>query len=323
MVLGHIADGYLKAGSFPASADVLGWVFNAIYSFHMPLFFAISGYVYRAAYFDEEQHMVKRRVFQQIGNLLAVYILFSVCFGAFKIVCGRFANSDVSASDLLLIGVRAISPYWYIYVLIQFYLLFSLTGFSRASAAGMFGCAVVACVLSMFVGGDTLFEIKKSLYYLLFFCGGYSKAGREDGGKPLVTVVAFCVAVALCAVFWNDARSIHRIPVVNMLVASGIVWMIWYGFEHIHVLGDNRLLQKVGGVSMEIYVLHCIFTAGNRVLLPLLGLHDVYVCIAVNFMISLCVPVAAAVLSRKLGIHDLLFKPVTFITKRRAKGDPA
>lgn len=40
VVLGHIADGYLSAGTFPEHKTVLLGIYNFIYAFHMPLFIA-------------------------------------------------------------------------------------------------------------------------------------------------------------------------------------------------------------------------------------------------------------------------------------------
>mgnify|MGYP004649019485 FL=1 len=38
VILGHIADGYLGAKTFPANKGVLQAIYNCMYAFHMPLF---------------------------------------------------------------------------------------------------------------------------------------------------------------------------------------------------------------------------------------------------------------------------------------------
>lgn len=50
VVLGHVADGYLSAGAFPEHKTALLAIYNLIYSFHMPLFNCLSGYVFYLAY---------------------------------------------------------------------------------------------------------------------------------------------------------------------------------------------------------------------------------------------------------------------------------
>ncbi len=44
VVLGHIANGYLNSKIVPDTA-VYQHIYNIVYSFHMPLFFLISGFV--------------------------------------------------------------------------------------------------------------------------------------------------------------------------------------------------------------------------------------------------------------------------------------
>lgn len=50
VVVGHVADGYLGAGLYPAYRRVLSAAYDWVYSFHMALFFALSGFVFYKAY---------------------------------------------------------------------------------------------------------------------------------------------------------------------------------------------------------------------------------------------------------------------------------
>lgn len=51
VVLGHVLSGYLDAGTFPAAYDSFYAVRTWIYSFHMPLFFLLSGFTFTLAYY--------------------------------------------------------------------------------------------------------------------------------------------------------------------------------------------------------------------------------------------------------------------------------
>ena len=66
---------------------------------------------------------------------------------------------------------------------------------------------------------------------------------------------------------------------------------------------------------MEIYVLHCYFTAGNRVILLKLGLHNFYFNFIVNCVISTIFPILISIFTRKIGIYELFFKPMNFLNK--------
>ena len=51
VVIGHVVDGYIGAGMYLEQVEIMEDIFNLIYSFHMALFFAISGMTCRLAYF--------------------------------------------------------------------------------------------------------------------------------------------------------------------------------------------------------------------------------------------------------------------------------
>ena len=47
VVIGHVFRGYTAAGLFPEYQTAFAYIDYTIYSFHMPLFFLLSGYLYR------------------------------------------------------------------------------------------------------------------------------------------------------------------------------------------------------------------------------------------------------------------------------------
>ena len=128
VVLGHVAQSYLDSGMFPEANWLLQAMFNGTYSFHMPFFFILSGFVYFRAYFDDVDRPEPGRVRTQLLNLLGVYVLFSLVYGAFRIAFGAYANGETRPIDLLLIWMHPIAEYWYLYVLMALYLLFLLPG---------------------------------------------------------------------------------------------------------------------------------------------------------------------------------------------------
>ena len=46
VVIGHCATDCMSSGNYPAYKSLINAIYSFIYSFHMPLFFTISGYVF-------------------------------------------------------------------------------------------------------------------------------------------------------------------------------------------------------------------------------------------------------------------------------------
>ena len=109
VVLGHIADGYLDAGLFAENTNVLQGIYDVIYSFHMPLFFVLSGYSFFLAY---ASHGTERgeRFRLQLWNIAAVYVLFSVIQWVFKMLFAGQVNSTYTLKNLLMLPVRTMAP---------------------------------------------------------------------------------------------------------------------------------------------------------------------------------------------------------------------
>lgn len=68
VVLGHIVGGYYDSNIYPSASDLLYIIHNLIYTFHMPLFMTVSGYVYYMAYYDENGQPKRKKIYTQIIN---------------------------------------------------------------------------------------------------------------------------------------------------------------------------------------------------------------------------------------------------------------
>ena len=54
VALGHIIDGFLNAGVYSEHSDVMNALYIILYSFHMPTFFLVSGYLFSKAYISSQ-----------------------------------------------------------------------------------------------------------------------------------------------------------------------------------------------------------------------------------------------------------------------------
>ena len=294
----------------------------------MPLFMMISGYVYAVAYFNDASRPDHRRIYRQVGNIAIVYVLFCTLFGLVKVVLSRYTNKPVALTDILLIWGRPIPPYWYLYDLVLLYLLFSIPAL-RSAGWRLMVCVLTAVAFCSQVISIDWFQISSVLYYAVFFYLGFSNrwhSGRLIGNK-WITIAAFVVSIILCTVFWDKgpytireaAVPLNSIPVAKAFIALGISLVLWYLFQNVKWLAENRFLALLGRYSLEIYVTHCFFTAGFRAVLPRIGVGSAYVSILLNFVLSTAIPVAGAVICKHLGIHALVFRPVSLLTQARMK----
>ena len=81
VILGHITQKYHSFDLYPISTNTIGTVERLIYSFHMPLFMMISGYLFDKAYIAEDGEIKKGKLKIQFLNMLIVYAFFSIVEG--------------------------------------------------------------------------------------------------------------------------------------------------------------------------------------------------------------------------------------------------
>lgn len=117
VVLGHAAS-WVDQGSY-YDTYIAKYVFDAIYAFHMPLFFLISGYLYEMTWNENERIFSYKKLGNKFMDLFSIYVLFSVLWWLPKYITGFFVTLKipVALSDLLLLLISPIMHMWFLWVL--------------------------------------------------------------------------------------------------------------------------------------------------------------------------------------------------------------
>lgn len=313
VVIGHVVAGYMKAGSFPDTYSLQLFLFQAIGTFEMPLFFIVSGFMYAMAYFDADGRPKLNKLKWQLPNIAILYFLFTALIVAFKVFFSKYTNDQwTSWAPFFNSWHSPIAPYWYLYALFGFYLISApLVRMKQRVWLLPILLAVSAVIPALFsLRGFCSNEI---VYYSLFFAMGIVAQRNNITLSWPPTIIALCASVIIAVIFWGNGLGtpkdyVHYHPTVNTFVAIGICLFLWKLFSATPAL-DNRLFNLCGRYCLEIYVLHCFFTAGFRSVLPALGLHNFYLNLILNSILSTALPLLIALATQRLHIHTIIFRP--------------
>lgn len=325
VVAGHVVYGYTRAGAYPESAGSEFFLLQLFSSFHMPLFILISGFIYSMVYFDSAGQPKSGKLKVQLLDIAAIYVIFCALMVFFKVICAKYVNTQMSFSDLLYIWKTPIPPYWYLYVLAVFYLI-GIPLIKQGGRVPLIVGLAVSAVLSLasrFLALTPDFTINIIAFLLLFFLLGVT---IQRGIVPLSWPLAigfFCVACVLYCMFRSEdsvtfSGEIAGKPIVSTLVAVGFCFFLFKMFSSVSWL-DNRFLSFCGSYCLEIYVLHCFFTAGFRAAFNMAGVTNFWLSFFLNFALSTGLSLAIAIVLKKIGLHDIVFRPVHWLQKRREK----
>lgn len=281
-----------------------GWIrvlTYIIYSFHMPLFFCLSGFVSsRILTMDrkQRQHFIADRAWR----LLVPYFVIGLLYIPVKLKFSASAVKPFTTADIpkLLIGQNPNVSLWFLFVLfiIEAACALVLNTYNfRSVWYGSFFLSVAIYWLNLDV---------RTLKYLFFFLAGIwvrlkfedcRKDGIEDamGGQVLLAFLALVTYIAAVVFLYRTT-----ITVTMMLTSLCGIYLVMWGSSRLVYNIDGEPIEpgkiasmflRLGLYSMDIYILHePIMTVLKLVLWNRLGLNYV-LCTLIIFLVALCLPI--------------------------------
>ncbi len=255
VILGHSIQ-YVFINSYDSNH-----VWNSIYSFHMPAFIAVSGYVaalsthHRGGYF----HLIKRKFLQLIIPYLIWDFIYLLSIKAY----------DVQS----LVRIITNPSLWFLWVLFWISVIFlSIKEISKKYHIKEIRLNIVACVVLMLVMllfNIRLFGFQYIAYYFTFYVIGYYINKYHFLIRKQLLPFAFAGWCVL-AWFWK----MHGIEIViPSFIPQSVFDFIYRGvsaFLGIYVIFGflpsvlserkawNTIIARIGTLTLGIYVVHLI-----------------------------------------------------------------
>lgn len=220
VVIGHcIPDAASPAG---VSVPFYRVLHHVIYSFHMPLFFFIAGFL---TYKQGQSVLTSKnkiaRIKKRVQRLLVPYLFVGICYMPMKLLLSQFANKayDVHEFWKIVIGVNPDGELWFLYALFVITVIAVIFG-ERISRLGLLIVAIIT------LWAPILPIVTSNLFY--FFLGIYIKQRHDQ-------------------LFYNMNKFFTVSCLLIFLVANGIGYLHFdYSFL--------RLITSVTGISLTLYL---------------------------------------------------------------------
>ena len=147
------------------------WLFRAIYSFHMPAFMAVSGYLaYRAQAAKPHVSTYGKRLLRRVRQLVIPYIIWSLA--AVWVI-----NGSVTWADLTSLVTSPEQHLWFLWVLFWIFAFFETVKLAGARWPKYETVMVLGSVVMLYMlvalCHSQRFGLGSMKYYYIYYCLGY------------------------------------------------------------------------------------------------------------------------------------------------------
>lgn len=311
VVYGHVARGVCQ--SFNSMNTGYQLVDSVIYSFHMPLFFFLSGIFFVAS---TKKHGHKKMLLSKIDTILYPYILWSLLQGIIEFGLSPYTNGHATLTEVFSLLWEPRAQFWFLYTLLFCFLIssvfFRLISFQ---AIGIFFCLSIAVYLlhAYFISWSLISMITNNL---VFFALGilFSKQSTQDTFSSPWILLFLTIFFITSQYYFHSTLHLtyqaHGIP--SLLLAIISIFFIASLSSVLANLVQSKHLAFLGSASLAIYLMHIIIGSGTRIMLnKFMGIHNISLHIIIGCVTAILIPAVAYYFIKKEKVNWIFSAPIS------------
>ncbi|MFZ6863849.1 acyltransferase family protein [Undibacterium sp. Ji67W] len=324
VVYGHVSRGAYHAG-MAMDEGLFKLIDSIIYSFHMPLFFLLSGIFFIPSL---DKYGRQRLILDKVDTVFYPYVLWSMLQGFTEVFLSRFTTAKTSVGDVLSLLWQPRAQFWFLYVLFIVFVLMALIYRERRGiTAYLVPLALVALWVSRFYV-QLPFPVDFLATYLIYFYLGSQVRVWKDVIHEHASMVCGISGLLFASLAWlfhvklgliYSDQSVLALP----LALSGTTLVCSLGFVLAKAeVSIFKFLTLLGTCSMPIFLMHILAGSGVRiVLIKFLHLDNAAIHLILGTGIGILVPITIFQLSKKPSLAFLrpLFNPPPFLSLKSLK----
>lgn len=320
VVLGHFAMSMTAAGLASCSPAYYFFI-QSIYTYHVPLFFVCSGFLYqksnRVHGFSNWGYSVKSKFL----NLSVPYFTFTIITLLIKTI---FANEiNTAAGDFLTtLFINPTAPYWYLYAL--FFMFLIIPNFKTKKGSALFLSISIAFVVIYIILIEfkiiAPYIIRSYLGRLVWFAIGIFIAFDDERKislfEKILCPVSFAAAIILSLIFYTKPNddNILKYVIGILFVYSIVIFSRLLNFELI-----NKIAKKFSEYFMPVFLMHTIFCAGIRILLLKFNITNIVIHSVLGIIFAFALPIIVYYISERIPFLLFFIYPKKAIAQIKHK----
>jgi len=264
VVFGHVFIGLMNASIIQTSGGnefVCGW----IYSFHMPLFFFLSGmFVLRSA-----RKPLTLFLNNKLRTIVYPYFVWSIIQSSIQVPLSSYTNKAMDFSEIISIVYKPVMQFWFLYVLFVMFVIFIMLHRLGTGAKGFFYVSVCCLILPSLISLGSWGVPYQVCRYMIYFGLGAAASSRiltrpwpaNRSVQGLVSFFCFAGLGMIVKLDWTEYGF-------GALIAAtmGICGVVYLA-RVLERVESAAFLKRWGRYSLEIFVAHTLAASGFRIVL--------------------------------------------------------
>lgn len=330
VVIAHVLDGVQGKKIYNNVVNSnIHIISDFLFFFVMPIFFAMSGYLFKRQTTLREYLIFVRK---KAINLLTPYIAFSIIYVMLQQVGGDDLAYKHAVSSLLLIWYKPVGYLWFLYVLFFVYVLVGLLSYLKIKYQYQLLIYTLGYILTLKFQinliifqtfGDAIFfvvgifvkkyisslELKKNTVFWITF---------------IITIISFVISIYSLGInyYFNNLGLDSKNGLTLLIIIPKIISCVAC-FSFCLCIKETtyffKYFQKYGKNSLIIYLVHLPVVAIIGDIVLKISVPPVSILILAMFLGAWIVSLIAVVFSNKFSIIRFIFSPINTYKEWREK----
>ncbi|WP_282115102.1 acyltransferase [Pseudoalteromonas arctica] len=312
VVYGHVARGLYNSGVH-INEGAYQLIDSFIYSFHMPLFFFLSGFFLLSSL---KKKSGKELIFKKVDTIFYPYVLWSVLQGTIEVSLSKVTNGDVKLYEVLSLFTYARAHFWFLYALfLLFFVSILLHKVFDLNANAKFFFFISACLYfypSYLITDNTQDYIFNNLVFFMLGVIFYKFYKNKDIGRFMffipISLLFIIVQYIYHIIYQGDLN--HKGGGGLALSIISVVFIV--SLSQLLCNWRFKLLLYLGTSSLYIYLMHILFASGFRIVSRKYfgdGYYEAQLFLGVSF--GLALPLVVVFCTRKFRVRYIFEAPIS------------
>lgn len=314
VVIGHVSLGLLVSGHFNNSAKLLLLLVEMLYMFHMPVFFALSGFFFKTINSSKEYiNLLKKKII----SLGIPYVAFSLVMLIMKKAGGDSVRKPIGIMNFLNIYKHPIDHLWFLYILFGIFIYMGFLSLYIKNDKVLFIISLVGYLIVSVFPTDVYFIQRVLVWSPMFILGKILKNIKLKKYIMYISIAGYFIYLVLWIMFNFKNQVNYSTPGVYGIVFPVSILIAFTVYPALN--GNNRMFKyftKCGEVSLPIYLLHSPIASVIRIVLLKFGVTQVFVQLFIGVIGAWFVSIFVFEIIHRIKFIDFFLYPMKYLKQK-------